>query len=80
MFMNFGAFAVVTLLAGPEGDRDGFADLEGLAQRNPLMAVLMSIFMLSLAGFPPTVGFFGKLFCLRPASARATRGWSCWRC
>src|SRR2546423_13727479 len=62
MFMNFGAFAVITLLAGTEGDRDGFADLEGLAQRNPVMAVLMSIFMLSLAGFPPTVGFFGKLF------------------
>src|SRR5438445_4229257 len=62
MFMNFGAFAVITLLAGPEGDRDGFADLEGLAQRNPVMAVLMSIFMLSLAGFPPSVGFFGKLF------------------
>jgi NADH-quinone oxidoreductase subunit N len=62
MFMNFGAFAVITLLAGPDGDRDGFSDLEGLAQRNPVLAVLMSIFMLSLAGFPPTVGFFGKLF------------------
>jgi NADH-quinone oxidoreductase subunit N len=62
MFMNFGAFAVITMLAGPEGDRDGFSDLEGLGQRNPVMAVLMSIFMLSLAGFPPTVGFFGKLF------------------
>jgi NADH-quinone oxidoreductase subunit N len=62
MFMNFGAFAVITLLAGPDGDRDGFSDLEGLAQRNPVMAVLMSIFMLSLAGFPPSVGFFGKLF------------------
>jgi NADH-quinone oxidoreductase subunit N len=62
MFMNFGAFAVITLLAGPEGDRDGFADLEGLGQRSPVMAVLMSIFMLSLAGFPPSVGFFGKLF------------------
>ena len=62
MFMNFGAFAVITLLTGPEGDRDRFSDLEGLAQRNPVMAVLMSIFMLSLAGFPPSVGFFGKLF------------------
>jgi NADH-quinone oxidoreductase subunit N len=62
MFMNFGAFAVITLLAGPDGDRDRFSDLEGLAQRNPVMAVLMSVFMLSLAGFPPTVGFFGKLF------------------
>jgi NADH-quinone oxidoreductase subunit N len=62
MFMNFGAFAVITLLAGPDGDRDRFSDLEGLARRNPLMAILMTVFMLSLAGFPPSVGFFGKLF------------------
>jgi NADH-quinone oxidoreductase subunit N len=62
MFMNFGAFAVITMLSGPEGDRDGFADLEGLGRRNPVLAVAMTIFMLSLAGFPPSVGFFGKLF------------------
>jgi NADH-quinone oxidoreductase subunit N len=62
MFMNFGAFAVITLLAGPDGDRDSFADLEGLGRRNPVLAVGMTIFMLSLAGFPPSVGFFGKLF------------------
>ena len=62
MFMNFGAFAVITLLAGPEGDRDTFANLEGLGRRNPILAVAMSVFMLSLAGFPPSVGFFGKLF------------------
>jgi NADH-quinone oxidoreductase subunit N len=62
MFMNFGAFAVVTLLARPDGDHDSFADLAGLGRRNPLLAVAMSVFMLSLAGFPPSVGFFGKLF------------------
>ncbi len=62
MFMNFGAFAVVTLLAGADGDRDRLSDLEGLSRRNPVMAVLMTVFMLSLAGFPPFVGFFGKLF------------------
>ncbi|HKW60483.1 MAG TPA: NADH-quinone oxidoreductase subunit N [Candidatus Dormibacteraeota bacterium] len=62
MFMNFGAFAVITLLAGAEGDRDSFADLEGLGRRGPVLAVAMTIFMLSLAGFPPSVGFFGKLF------------------
>jgi len=62
MFMNFGAFAVVTLLAGPDGDRDQLSDLDGLRYRNPLMAVLMTVFMLSLAGFPPLVGFFGKFF------------------
>jgi NADH-quinone oxidoreductase subunit N len=62
MFMNFGAFAVITLLAKSDRDADTFADLEGLASRNPVLAVAMSIFMLSLAGFPPSVGFFGKLF------------------
>jgi NADH-quinone oxidoreductase subunit N len=62
MFMNFGAFAVLTLLSGAEGDADSFADLEGLGRRNPVLAVAMTIFMLSLAGFPPSVGFFGKLF------------------
>jgi len=62
LFMNFGAFAVITLLAGPDGDQDGFSDLEGLGRRSPVLGILMTIFMLSLAGFPPTVGFFGKLF------------------
>jgi NADH-quinone oxidoreductase subunit N len=62
MFMNFGAFAVITLLARRDADADSFADLEGLAGRNPVLAVAMTIFMLSLAGFPPSVGFFGKLF------------------
>ncbi len=62
MFMNFGAFAVITLLAGPEGDRDHISDLEGLGRRNPVMGILMTVFMFSLAGFPPSVGFFGKLF------------------
>ena len=62
LFMNFGAFAVVTLLAGPDGDHDRISDLEGLGRRSWPLAVLMSVFMLSLAGFPPFVGFFGKLF------------------
>jgi NADH-quinone oxidoreductase subunit N len=62
MFMNFGAFAVLTLLSGRDGDCDRFEDLQGLGRRNPVLAVAMTIFMLSLAGFPPSVGFFGKLF------------------
>ena len=62
MFMNFGAFAVVTLLSDADGDHDRIADLDGLHRRSWPMAVLMTIFMLSLAGFPPFVGFFGKLF------------------
>jgi NADH-quinone oxidoreductase subunit N len=62
MFMNFGAFAVASLLAGPDGDRDRIADLDGLGRRSRPLALGMTVFMLSLAGFPPFVGFFGKLF------------------
>src|SRR5260370_39074045 len=74
MSMNLGAFAVVTLLAGPDGDRDRLSDLSGLYRRNWPMAVLMTVFMLSLAGFPPTVGFFGKLF-LFTAGVSAAYTW-----
>jgi NADH-quinone oxidoreductase subunit N len=62
LFMNFGAFAVLTVLVTPAGERDRFTDLDGLGYRHPLLGVLMTVFMLSLAGFPPTVGFIGKLF------------------
>ena len=62
LFMNFGAFAVVTLLAGADGDHDRIADLDGLSRRSWPLAIGMTIFMLSLAGFPPFAGFFGKLF------------------
>ena len=61
LFMNFGAFAVITMIS-TDTDADRFGDLDGLYQRNWPMAVLMTVFMLSLAGFPPLVGFFGKLF------------------
>jgi phosphoglycerate dehydrogenase-like enzyme len=69
LFMNFGAFAVVTLLAGPEGDRDQLSDLDGLGYRQPLLGLAMTVFMLSLAGFPPTVGFIGKFFLFTAAVA-----------
>ncbi|HEX6488467.1 MAG TPA: NADH-quinone oxidoreductase subunit N [Candidatus Dormibacteraeota bacterium] len=62
LFMNLGAFAVLTHLSGPEGDRDRLTDLDGLGQQRPWLGLLMTVFMLSLAGFPPTVGFIGKFF------------------
>ncbi|HEV2952739.1 MAG TPA: NADH-quinone oxidoreductase subunit N [Candidatus Dormibacteraeota bacterium] len=60
--MNFGAFAILTLLSGPHGDTDRISDLEGMGRRHPYLGLLMTIFMLSLAGFPPSVGFVGKLW------------------
>lgn len=62
LVMNFGAFAILVVMSGPLGDRDRFQDLDGLGYRHPLLGVLMTVFMFSLAGFPPTAGFIGKFF------------------
>ena len=62
VFMNFGAFAVVSVLAGRTGDRDKLTNLDGFGYRNPLLGILLTVFMLSLAGFPPLVGFIAKFF------------------
>jgi NADH-quinone oxidoreductase subunit N len=69
LFMNFGAFAILILMAGPLGDRDRFEDLDGLGYRHPVLAGIMTLFMFSLAGFPPTVGFIGKFFLFSAAVA-----------
>jgi NADH-quinone oxidoreductase subunit N len=73
LFMNFGAFAVLTVLVTPSGERDRLEDLDGLWERNPWLGLLMIVFMLSLAGFPPLVGFFGKLFLF---TAGVSAGWT----
>ncbi len=62
LFMNIGAFAIVLSLEGEGKDGTSIYRFKGLAKRNPLLAAAMSLFMVSLAGFPPTAGFFGKLF------------------
>jgi NADH-quinone oxidoreductase subunit N len=61
-FMNVGAFGVLSLLEGEEEKHLTFADYAGLGSRRPLLAALMSVFMLSLAGLPPLAGFFGKYY------------------
>src|SRR5467141_436268 len=61
-FMTMGAFAVVVVLRQRGLIGDELDDLDGLYQRSPAAAVLLLIFMLSLAGIPPTAGFMGKYF------------------
>ncbi|MGA2482059.1 MAG: NADH-quinone oxidoreductase subunit N [Candidatus Acidiferrales bacterium] len=61
-FMTVGAFAVVIVLRRKGIIGDELEDLNGLYQRSPVAAVLLLIFMLSLAGIPPTAGFMGKYF------------------
>jgi NADH-quinone oxidoreductase subunit N len=60
-FFNTGAFAIVIVLRRKGVIGDELEDLNGLMQRNPSAAILMLIFLLSLAGVPPTAGFVGKL-------------------
>lgn len=61
-FMNLGAFGVIILLARRGEELTRIEDLQGLAARQPGAAAMMAIFMLSLAGIPPTAGFMGKLY------------------
>jgi NADH-quinone oxidoreductase subunit N len=61
-FMNIGAFAVASLLCRKGEEYNGIKDYAGLGFKNPLMALVMSIFLFSLAGIPPTGGFMGKLY------------------
>jgi len=61
-FMNIGAFAVIIVLRRQGVVGDELEDFNGLSQRNPAAAWLMLLFLLSLAGIPPTAGFVGKYF------------------
>ncbi len=73
-FMTVGAFAIVAMLrkGGLEGEE--IEDFTGLAKRQPVAALLMLIFMISLAGIPPTAGFIGKLY-LFMAAVKADLTW-----
>ena len=61
-FMNLGAFGVIASLRYRNVIGDELDDLNGLYSRAPVEAVLMLVFMLSLAGIPPLAGFWGKYF------------------
>jgi len=66
-FMNVGAFAVVTHLSG-KGERfQTVDDFAGLAEKQPLTAAMLTVFLLSLIGVPLTGGFFGKFYIFKAA-------------
>jgi len=66
-FMNIGAFTIVILLGRKGEENTGIESYAGLAGRHPLIALSMSIFLLSLAGIPPLAGFMGKFYVLSAA-------------
>ncbi|MCM5678373.1 NADH-quinone oxidoreductase subunit NuoN [Schlegelella sp. S2-27] len=62
---TLGTFGLIALLAREGFEAEEISDLKGLNQRSPWYAAVMAIFMFSLAGVPPAVGFYGKLAVLQ---------------
>ncbi len=67
VLMNAGAFSVVSLLYSRPGARHEIDELAGWGYRYPLLGGCLAIFMLSLGGIPPTVGFLGKYLVFQQA-------------
>jgi NADH-quinone oxidoreductase subunit N len=66
-FMNLGAFAVIAALQKRLGVTSNLSTFAGLIRREPALAWLMTLFLLSLTGIPPTAGFFGKFYVILAA-------------
>ncbi|MEM9277819.1 MAG: NADH-quinone oxidoreductase subunit NuoN [Pseudomonadota bacterium] len=62
MVMTVGTFACIIAMRRKDGVVEEITDLAGLSKRNPLMALVLTALMFSLAGIPPLAGFFAKYF------------------
>ena len=60
--MNVGAFAVILSMRVKGAMVENIDDLAGLGRNQPMLALVMAVFMFSLAGVPPLAGFFGKFY------------------
>jgi NADH-quinone oxidoreductase subunit N len=69
-FMNTGAFAVLAAMSGEGVEHTALAEFAGLGRRSPWLAASLSLFLLSLAGFPPTAGFLAKFYVFSAAVAK----------
>ena len=65
--MTLGAFAIASMMEKSEKHIVNIDDLAGFAKQKPLLALCFTVFLLSLAGIPPTVGFFGKFYLFNAA-------------
>jgi NADH-quinone oxidoreductase subunit N len=66
LFMNLGAFTVAAIIAGPTGGgSEDIRDYAGLSRRAPVLALLLSVFVLSLFGMPGLGGFWGKIYLMK---------------
>jgi NADH-quinone oxidoreductase subunit N len=68
VFSNLAAFGVAAVISEQAG-KENIDDYRGLYKRNPFLSWIMALALFSLAGIPPTAGFFGKLFLLSSGAA-----------
>lgn len=61
-FMTMGSFAIVALFEKQANTSLNVSDLKGLGRKHPVLGISLTVLMLSLAGIPPTLGFFGKFY------------------
>jgi NADH-quinone oxidoreductase subunit N len=69
IFSNLAAFGVVSMISDQTG-KENISDLNGFYKNNPLTGWVMALAMFSLAGIPPTAGFFGKMFLVTAGAAK----------
>ena len=70
VFSNLAAFAVAGVIA-QQTDKENIDDYKGLYQTNPFVSWILALALFSLAGIPPTAGFFGKLFLITAGASKA---------
>ena len=66
-FTQIGAFTVIAIIERKDETNLNLSDYAGLAKSHPFLAIMMAMFMFSLAGIPPFAGFFGKYFLFKAA-------------
>ena len=71
VFSNLAAFAVAAVIASKTG-KEAINDYKGLYQTNPFLSWILALALFSLAGIPPTAGFFGKLFLITAGAAKGS--------
>jgi NADH-quinone oxidoreductase subunit N len=69
IFSNLAAFGVVSLVSAITG-KEGINDYKGFYKTNPVLSWILTIALFSLAGVPPTAGFFGKFFLLMAGASK----------
>ena len=71
VFSNLAAFAVAAVIASKTG-KEAIDDYKSLYQTNPFLSWILALALFSLAGIPPTAGFFGKLFLITAGAAKGS--------